>query len=213
MINRAMTIFLCFLTLLLRIGIQNAAADPPVNYWPFQNGNQWKMSLVLSSGQKIDLTITAGDVHREHGYLLATLSYLVNGKVSEVEVYKSDSSGIRRIQGGPGGNSKFNPPMLLIKYPLKNGSSWNWDGKANIGTLIATYHAHFQVTGPFVMKTPAGAFHVMRIHSDLNCSIGKTNQTIPNDYWFANGIGLIKQSILSSGLSLVGKLTEYKLKK
>ena len=78
---------------------------------------------------------------------------------------------------------KFNPPQPMIAMPLKQGASWNFDGRA--GDL--KIHQDYEVIGEEDVQVPAGKFRAFRIHSE---------QTSPSpmtiDRWFAAGTGIVK---------------------
>jgi hypothetical protein len=78
---------------------------------------------------------------------------------------------------------KLDPPQTMIATPLKQGTSWSFNGQ--VGDMKV--HQHYDVTGEEDVEVPAGEFHAFRIHGE---------QTSPSrmtvDRWFVIGTGIVK---------------------
>jgi hypothetical protein len=79
--------------------------------------------------------------------------------------------------------SKFDPSQVLVKAPLRAGTSWNFEGK--IGETKVTQH--YKITGEEDVAVPAGKFHAWQIHCE------QTSPTLATiDRWFVPGTGFVK---------------------
>ena len=78
---------------------------------------------------------------------------------------------------------KFDPPQTMVAAPLKQGATWNFDGRA--GDLKV--RQRYDVTGEEDIEVPAGEFHAFHIRGEQS---SPSRMTI--DRWFAPGIGIVK---------------------
>lgn len=79
--------------------------------------------------------------------------------------------------------STFYPPQLLVKTPLKSGTSWNFDGEIGETKVSQRY----KITGEADVNVPAGKFRAWQIHCEQT---SPTPATI--DRWFVPGTGFVK---------------------
>jgi len=78
---------------------------------------------------------------------------------------------------------KFDPPQTMVAAPLRQGTTWNFDGQA--GDLKV--HQEYNVTGEEDIEVPAGEFHAFHIRGEQS---SPSRMTI--DRWFVPGLGIVK---------------------
>lgn len=198
---------------LLTIGSGPAPAQKGSSrdYWPLKQGNSW--TLETKAGDvTIVMTATVTKVVKEPQGTRITVDYISNGQSIQVETYRLTKNALLRMQSGTAGSGTISPPMPLIRYPLKAGASWTWKGTLVMPGQSGAGVAKLTVSGPETIKTPAGKFQAMRVHSNLTIEMQGQKLNIPNDYWFAPGIGIVQQKIQIGPQTVNSKLLKYKVK-
>jgi hypothetical protein len=188
-------------------------AAPPAaqDYWPMKLGNTWTLDTTVGA-QKVPQVATVSDVKREGNATLATIKYSGGGRQFS-ETYRVTSQVVERVSSDMGqGSSPINPPIPIIKYPLTAGKKWDWSGTITTMGRAVNGNSRLTVTGPVSVKTPAGTFKAMRVHSALTVEAGGQKVNLPNDYWFAPGVGMVRQEATIMQTKISGILKSYKLK-
>jgi hypothetical protein len=188
-------------------------ATPPAgpDYWPLKVGNMWTIGGTFN-GRDMTQVVTVTKVERQGSAVLATLDYKLSGQSINMEVYRVSAQAVERMTSGPNGSVKLDPPLPVIRYPLADGKSWTWSGVIITAGQKVQGSSKLSVAGPMTVKTPAGTFKAMRVHSALTVEAQGQKVSIPNDYWFVANVGMVQQSAVLGGQTVVGKLTKYKLK-
>jgi hypothetical protein len=144
----------------------------------------------------------------------------IGGNPVQDETYLVTAAGVSRARSGKGGASVLEPPLPIIKYPMKAGKSWKWEGtiatQAGGRSINMKADCSLSVSPKEKVKCGAGDIEAFRVDVKMNIySEGKSMQ-VPNSYWFAPGIGLIKQStqLQANGKSLLieAAVSKYKIK-
>jgi hypothetical protein len=141
------------------------------------------------------------DPKAKASFLCARVEMLVGAKVVAVEHLRVTSDGIYRfaLDGKP-----HTPPILLLKLPVRRGDKWKVDTTTSAGD---------KVTGEFTVdlvdvkvgdKSYSGCAKVTS--KDLEVAGSKLQVT----YYYAEGVGLIKQEMTLDDQRLVVELEEYK---
>ena len=183
----------------------------PVSYWPFKVGSTWTLTTHIKQGAKeqtADQVITVTSVSGG----VATLDYKVNGNAVQGEKYRFDANQVMRIASGPNAGNPISPGLPVIKYPMKAGDHWKWNGTIALMGQTIPGSGELSVSGPEQVKTPGGAFQAMKVHLVVTISAQGQKIVLPNDYWFAPNVGLIKQVANVNGMQVDGELKSYKLK-
>lgn len=182
------------------------------DYWPLKKGNSWTLQLTVGAN-KVKTIATVTDTHAVHGGTDSIVEWTVNGKVTQIESYHADASGLYRFKTGGNITGGLTPPFPQLKYPLAAGKKWLWKGTITAQGQKLPSHSTLSVTGPVTVKTPAGTFKAFKIHSELVIgAAGQASVTMPNDYWFAPGVGLVQQQLPLGQQSIKGLLVSYKVK-
>ena len=188
-------------------------ADPakPVSYWPFAQGSTWTLSTNVQN-KTFDQIITVTSVKTDKGGSVATLNYTAGSKVVQVETYRTTPQEVARMSAGLDGSGVLSPPLPIIKYPMKAGNTWKWSGTITVHGVPVQGVSTLTVSGPTSVKTMGGTFSAFKVHSELVVTAQGQTQKVPNDYWFAPNVGLVRQQAQIGALTVDGSLKSYKLK-
>lgn len=170
-----------------------------VDYYPLKAGTRWQYQIETGNGQKVPLTYQIGGIERIEGKELARLEVLAEGQKSPyTEHLHGDDGGVFRDRMH---NLEFSPPLCLIKYPVKPGERWVTD--ITVGGRKMRVEG---TEGPAQdVKVPAGKYRA--IPCSIVVSDGKDKST--NVFWFAAGVGIIKQETDLGTRTIVMELTRY----
>ncbi len=198
-------VFKCIILSAICGGAVNAPAKA-ADYFPMAVGNQWFMRATYEN-QIMTIKMQVVAQHIVHGKTEYTLDYHRNSTPCQREVYIGGKNGVYRTEGGPAGLFTVNPPIPMIEYPLVKGKKWRWSGVIHGSHLTSDFH----VIGPVQLKTPAGKFDTMKIQQTINITSQAGTSRVTNIFWFAKGIGIVRQ-FANLGLTTIKMvLTKYHL--
>jgi hypothetical protein len=166
------------------------------NYFPLQVGNTWQYELTANGNKgtmvnKIARTETVNGVER------AVLETSVMGKVVNSEHLRQTEQGVFRYRNN---NDELMPPLPLLKYPVKAGDKW--DGEMTANNQKVKYTAE---VGEETIQLPAGQFKTVRvaIRADIQ------GQQLTTTYWFAQDVGLVKQTAQLGTVNMSMELEKF----
>jgi hypothetical protein len=197
--------FLAVGVLVLLGAVPGAAAGPgqvkPVqqtpNYFPLQVGNAWHYQLTANAN-KAKVVNRIGRTETVNGVALAVLETSVPDKgVVNTEHLLQNDKGIFRYRNN---TQDLNPPLLLMKFPFKAGEKW--EGDITINNEKGKYYSEAQAE---TITVPAGQFKTVRVVIRAEAGAQKFTTT----YWFAQNIGLVKQTAELPGLNLTMELEKF----
>jgi hypothetical protein len=158
---------------------QERMAETP--YLPLQKGNTWTYKI----GDK-SFVLRVADHEKVGGVLCARVEMLTDGKVQLFEHLGVTADGIYRysISG-----THLNVPIRILKLPPKKGDTWNINAKGPGETLEGKVTAGEEDE----VKVPAGTYKkvVTSVCDDLKANGLECRFT----YYFAEGVGIIKQKV------------------
>lgn len=166
----------------LMFGLAKAAPLPKeatesISYFPAKVGAKW-----VYQKDDNDYVEELTDIEQKDGVTLVTISRGANFD-NLLQCYKMSISrdGVR-VQSV--GESAFDPPKLIIRYPVKIGDKW--EDK----TMISRSENKWSrlVSRIEKVKVPAGTFDAVCIEDELEEGGGK----VKREFWYAPGIGAIK---------------------
>ncbi len=179
-----------------------AAQDKKPNYYPFVKGNKWEFT-VEAGGKSIGATTEVAKVEEKDGTLTATLEIRVVGMDSvSTETISTNSKGMTR-QAFAG--LKLDTPITMMKFPVKGGDSWTEKVTVNGNAL----EIKATVSEAVEVKVPAGTYKAVPVNMEIN--VGGQKLTMTN--WYADGVGVVKQQIDTTGVKAVGELKKFTLAK
>jgi hypothetical protein len=190
------------------------ATRSSTDYFPLKQGNSWKYA-VTGGVAPTDVATVTNVTHDKNGTTV-TVTWQSDGKKV---IYQSNSHSLSVL------DARERPPLMpILRYPVKSGAKWTWKSQSTtaFGQVIPETWI-MMVNGPTTIKTPAGAFQAMHVHSEMKLSkplrIGPvgppgmefaTHQSI--DYWYAKGVGLVQEKFSSGSEFVLTKLVSYTLK-
>jgi hypothetical protein len=172
--------------------------DKTPDYYPTKVGTKWEYQVDAGNGQKVTVVNQIAKIEKVDGKPLAVLETLVNGQVQATEHIGVEAGGIFRYRFK---GIEVSPPVCLLKYPVKEGASWETETK--IGGQEFTVSG--RVGGTEEVKVPSGKYQAVSAKIETTVKGNK----ITNTYWFAPDVGIIKQSVGIPGQSINMELSKF----
>jgi len=174
------------------------------DYYPLQVGNQWSYKLE-ANGKEFAMINRIARIETIDEKKYAVLEAEVGGKATATEHLRHTDKGIVRLRTN---NFECVPPIVLVKNPVKPGDKWG--GKLTIMDGVANRDAKYDaVAEEEMVKVPAGRFKTLRVA----IRIEEGDKVVNTTYWFAPGVGFVKQTVEGPGLNMNIELEKYKLTK
>jgi hypothetical protein len=175
------------------------AKGTSANYYPLKVGSTWHHQLDAGNGQKIQLVSQIAGTDTIAGRELARLEVSANGqKLPATDHLERTDGGVFRVRMGP---LELAPPICLIKYPLKSGQTWGGEMKVS-GKSVTVEGREGEAED---VQVPAGKYRA--IPCTVVVSDGDAKST--NIFWFADGVGIVKQWSDLGNQSVTTELTRY----
>ena len=172
--------------------------DKQADYYPLRVGNKWQFELEVK-GKTIDAEYQVAKIEQIDGQALACIEASMDGKAAATEHLATSDKGIFRHRTD---GMELTPPVCLLKYPIKEGETWTGKTKASgAGELIYKCRVGKWEN----VEVPAGKFKTIT----MNISLEQGGMTIVSDYWFAAGVGIVKQEFDMNGLKFSLKLKKF----
>lgn len=182
---------------------QPARAAIP-DYYPLAVGNRWHYQVDVGQSQKQEITLVIAEEETADGKPVSRLEVFSDGVRRQMtEHLMSNDKGIFRVRIG---GVTYNPPLCILKYPLKPGQSWITKTTANDGqqlTAICKQGAQQDI------QVPAGRFRTIPCTIEIDQQTPKGLMKIVNTYWFAEKIGVVKQKLDLNGPVVEMELSKY----
>jgi hypothetical protein len=114
----------------------------------------------------------------------------------------SDENGVYRVRMNA---MEVNPPICLIKYPIKEGQSWGGETSA-AGQKVKVDCSEGK---PEDVQVPAGKYRA------IPCTITVTQGPVKfkNVFWFAEDVGIVKQRSEMGPQTVTLELIKYEAAK
>lgn len=167
---------------------------PKVNFFPLTQGHTWTYRT-NAGGLESGFTISVAEAETKDGRTISKLKYNFDG-AEQSETMAADAAGVYRP-----GEDGFAKPVLVLKYPLTVGSTW--ESKMPLGG--ASPEAKATVKRTVEVKVPAGKFEAVEVEF---VSAGEKGNTLTA--WYAINVGVIKQTTVYDGRSTTIELAEFK---
>ncbi len=173
-------------------------------YYPLAVGTRWHYQVDIGQPQKQEITLVIAEEETLDGKPVSRLEVFSDGVRRQMtEHLMSNEKGIFRVRIG---GVTYNPPLCILKYPLKPGQSWITKTTANDGqqlTALCKQGAQQEI------QVPAGRFRTIPCTIEIDQQTPKGLMKIVNTYWFAEKIGVVKQKLELNGPSVVMELSKY----
>ncbi len=174
------------------------------NYYPLAVGTRWHYQVDLGQPQKQDITLVIAEEETADGKPVSRLEVFSDGVRRQMtEHLMSNDKGVFRVRIG---GVTYNPPLCLLKYPLKPGQSWVTKTTANDGQQLSAVCKQGAVQE---IQVPAGKFRAIPCTIQIDQQTPKGLVRIVNTYWFAENIGVVKQKLDMNGPVVVMELSKF----
>jgi hypothetical protein len=166
-------------------------------YYPLLPGNIWTFDLRVG-----DVTRTivnrASKPEQINGVEMVRIETVVDGNVIATEHLGSSAAGLFRYRFN---GIELDPPLQLLKNPVKAGDTWTTEVK--IGEQSLTIRCDI---GAESVTVPAGKFDCVKL------LVVTTVQgvAITSDYWLAADVGIVKQTMTINGQPMEMVLKEFR---
>jgi hypothetical protein len=166
-------------------------------YYPLTLGNQWEYTLSVGGNNQTMISKIAA-IDDKGGMKLARLEATLGGQVVGTEHVGHTADGYLRFYNE---NMELKPPVLLLKYPVKDGAKW--EGEFMAGFAKEKYQCEAKLED---VEVPAGKFKAVRV------DIKMLNNNAKTTYWFVQDVGMVRQTAEVGNIQLELKLEKYKVK-
>lgn len=164
-----------------------ATAQEPKSYYPLKAGNKWTYQIESDSVAKgtAKLINQIAKIEKIDGVSLARMETTAKGKVAATEHLSANEKGVFRHRYN---GAEITPPICLLKFPIKKGDSWKSEsmtGKEKIKVACKSEEEEIEV--------PAGKFKTVKVV--LDAEVVDAGIIVSTTYWFAQGVGIVKQHV------------------
>jgi len=173
-------------------------SDKTPDYYPLKVGTKWEYQLDVGKGQKFTVVYQIAKVENVNGKPQAVMEQLVNGEVQATEHVGVEPGGVFKYRFK---EVEVSPPVCLLKYPVKEGLSWETETK--IGGKQLTVSG--REGGTEEIQVPAGKYRAISAKIDTAVD----GQKVSTTYWFAPDVGIVKQSMGIPGLTFSMELLKF----
>lgn len=180
----------------LNIKPSSSIVEGGSSYFPLQPGNWWIYEKAVHDPDAPDITIKVTGKAKVDGIDCFVYETSIGSKVNRrdyLEQRRGDGIYSRKREiVTPKGIKEFfpQPPDLLLKFPLKTGSSWEWEDSSL--KKLKGFNI-FEITGHEIVRTEAGDFNSFRLEVYQESTNGEKFKTIR---WFAKGVGMVKETTI-----------------
>jgi len=181
---------------------------PAPDYFPLRLHDWWRYKSTQASGATSEFTRTVVAEKKQSDGSLRQCLELSNPKPLIQEWYSKSPSGVLLREEeylGGGGKVAFDPARPMLELPLKPGVTWTWNGVARTNVRVAETNEVFPKER---VQTPAGRFEAVKIVTHIEQGGAQATKTS----WYAPGVGLVRQTTDSSGVTSSTELVDYSFK-
>lgn len=173
-----------------------AAKSPGTSpYFPLEVGATW---VYQTTEGKVTTEIVK---HEEIGKAMcARLEATTADNKKTSEYLRATPDGVYRYQAS---GQNINPPLRFLKLPFKDGETWTVDSKVLGKTLKGT----FKVTKLEEMAVLGNTYPDVIVCTSEDFTVD--GQQLTHTYYFAKGVGIIKQVVNFAGQPITLQLEKY----
>jgi hypothetical protein len=187
--------FASTLALLAGLAPLTRTADevPESPYYPLKVGTTW------TYGSGDDRTTMKVVKHERVGGRPTALVEVTNADGSRLtENVAVNDAGVYRVAAG---GHRIDPPLLLLRLPPKPGGTWAVKSKVLDGEMAGTFTSRAAR-----VKVPAGEYEAVTAESD---DLRMGDAKFPIKYYFAKGVGMVKQVVKVGDEEVVLELEKF----
>ncbi len=170
------------------------AQEKTSDYYPFKVGMKWRYQVDSGNGNKVPIVNEVAEIEKIDDESLARIETSVNGKLAATEHMSQTKSGLFRNRFN---GAKVSPPIQLLKFPIKKGEKW--DSETSIAGQKISVNC---VVDLDEVEVPAGKFKTVKVIVEASQAGGGISTT----YWFADNVGIVRQTVDINGQTVVIEL-------
>ena len=199
------------LVLLVVIAVARGTDDktPETPYYPLKVGNVWTYKIGDTK-----LTVKVPKFEDVDKQSCARVEMSVGAKVVSFEHVAVKADGVYRYATD---DNKTEPPLCFLKLPVKQGDEWKVASTVGaMGKVTGTVGAMGKVTGTFKtgevaedLKVAAGTYKKEDVITVTCNDLDAGGMKVKLTYYFAKGVGMVKQTITIAGQEIVIELEKY----
>ena len=152
------------------------------DYYPLKVGTKWHYR-VSANGAETQVSTQISRIEMIDGQSMARLDAQANGALTASEHLTANDKGVFRHRYN---GISVQPSLCVLKYPIKEGESWTADYTVGNDkfSVVSTCSRE-------VVSVPAGKYAAVKVTSRTNLN----GKDITFVFWFAEGIGLVKEVV------------------
>jgi hypothetical protein len=179
-------------------------------YFPLTAGNTWTYKVTGGKeGGPVEVKVAGfekvktreGDKDIEE--VCARLETRRDKDLVATELYTVRKDGVFRVAYA---NMKLNPPVCVIKIPIKKGDGWDFKSKVGEGDKAPEVEGRFELGEHKGLKIGEKTYDTITVTSK---TLKIDNQELTTTYYFAEKIGMIKQEVEISGKKVTLELDKF----
>lgn len=162
------------------------------SYYPLKAGNKWTYQIESDAVAKgsAKLTYQIAKIEKIDGVSLARLETIARGTVAATEHLNVTEKGIFRNRYN---GTEVSPPICILKFPIKKGSTWKTESKVGDEKLSVSCKSDEDE-----IEVPAGKFKTVKVV--LDAEVVDAGIIVSTTYWFASRTGIVKQHVNINGM-------------
>lgn len=169
----------------------------PPDYYPLKVGAKWHYRFTAGGGQTGKIMNQIAKLEKIDDQQLARLETVAQGNVVASEHLSNTAKGIYRHRYN---GIEVSPPVCILRFPIKQGDSWGGESKVGDQTVKLTSRV-----GEEEVEVPAGKYKTIKVQVDGEAAGVKIHTT----YYFAAGVGVVKQFADIGGTQVTLDLEKY----
>jgi hypothetical protein len=159
---------------------------------PLTVGNQWVYTIESSQGTA-EMTLKVTEVTKEGDATLATMTATMSGSPATLTGWRVDSTGIYQVTDGP--TRKFEPPQLLVAFPLELNKEHKRTvtGPHPFGNTTGSMETTVKYVGPQHVDIDGDRIAAMAVESVTTWQSASGPASSRGMTWWTPGVGFVRQ--------------------
>src|SRR5262249_17564341 len=170
----------------------------PPNFFPIKAGTKWHYQVDQGTGQKGTMVNQIAKIESIGGKEVARLESVVNGNVVATDYLSANNQGLFPNRHN---NIEVSPQNCLMKYPLKEGATCETQTKFSDQQLSVTGREGKSED----VQVPAGKFQAIPVVVEATTN----GMKISTSFWFAENVGIVKQTLDWGGKTVNVELVKF----
>ncbi len=184
------------------LSLFSTALGAAPDYLPLREGNEWVFTM--STGVQMTTKIAG---FANVGTVRCAMVETTLGWQKSVEYIALDAEGAKAYMGQTQGQEfRYDPPILRLKLPYREGDSWT----AIVDQSGMPLTANFESIGREQTQTAVGTVGCVKVRSTMSTAAGQP--PVMSTIWYAEGIGPVRQVMQVGGQEIIATLASANVK-